>query len=285
MRRIQLGHEDAAIFETFVVPRYLSLFGERVTAMLAEGSDARVCHLDCRTGYPDRTLLERLPGAHVYGCDPSDHAVQLARTKAAALAHDRAGAIFDYWVAPSLPLPFPGGAFSHGFVLHPFASSRQSFLEELARILAPSGQAIVAMPIRGSFVEILDLLRECALKHELTELARALDDASALRPTDDMFMRELERVGFEFVEIDVRQRSLKLPSGRAFLEDPVIRLLVIPELRATLGLGEPRADEPSTEVLALDPFDYVRDAIDKYWSDGSFAVTVNVGVVSGRRRG
>jgi hypothetical protein len=30
------------------------------------------------------------------------------------------------------------------------------------------------------------------------------------------------------------------------------------------------------------PLSYVRDAIDKYWSDGTFEVTVNVGCASGR---
>ena len=30
-------------------------------------------------------------------------------------------------------------------------------------------------------------------------------------------------------------------------------------------------------------FVYVRDAIDKYWSDGAFELTVNVGCATGRR--
>ena len=75
----RLGPEDAAIFETFVVPRYLSMFAERLLGMIARGPDARVCHVQCRTGYPDRTLLERLPGAHVFGCDASEPASDLAR--------------------------------------------------------------------------------------------------------------------------------------------------------------------------------------------------------------
>jgi RNase adaptor protein for sRNA GlmZ degradation len=36
----------------------------------------------------------------------------------------------------------------------------------------------------------------------------------------------------------------------------------------------------------IDPdkaFDYVREAIDKYWSDGMFELTVNVGCATGRR--
>src|SRR5262245_53538767 len=80
----RLGPEDAAIFETFVVPRYLSLFADRLLTMLAPGPDARVCHVNCRTGYPDRLLGEILPNAHVFGCDPSEHSIALAKAKVTA---------------------------------------------------------------------------------------------------------------------------------------------------------------------------------------------------------
>lgn len=275
----QLGHEEAAIFETFVVPRYLSMFGERLVSMLAPGRDARVCHIGCRTGYPDRLLVERLPDVHVHGCDASPYAIELARAKASALVKGDSSIAFDYGVADFLPLPFPSGAFSHAFTIHPLAApqERRQLLEELARIVAPRGQALLAMPLRGSFVEIADLLRECALKYELVDLTSSVEAAMQLRPTGESFERELEDVGFEYVDVDVQTRTLRFPSGRGFFEDPITRLLLMPEFRVNLMLGAPGG--------ALDPFDYVRDAIDKYWSDGSFQMTVNVGVVSGRKTG
>lgn len=272
-----LGPEEAAIFETHVVPRYLSFFGERLVSMLAAGPDARVCHVHCRTGYPDRLLFDRLPSVHVHGCDPSPHAVELARAKAASVAKPK-GVELHYRVADTLPLPFPAGAFSHAFTIHPLAApqERKQLLEELARLLAPSGQAIIAMPLRGSFQEIADLLRECALKHELDDLTNAVEAAMQLRPTDELLARELKAVGFDFIELDVRTRTLRFPSGRDFFGDPVTRLLLMPEFRANLTL--------KSSAMPVDPFDYVRDAIDKYWSDGTFEITVNVGVVSGRRK-
>ena len=265
-----LGPEDAAIFETSVVPRYLSLFAERLVEMIVPGRDARVCHLQCRTGYPDRLLLERLPNAHVYGCDSSEHAIELARAKATTLP----GFVSDYRVTEGQTTPFPAGAFSHGFTLHPLAApeERRLLLEELARIVAPRGQALVAMPLRGSFGEIADLLRECALKNELTELTNAVEAAVQLRPTDDLFQRELEAVGFEHVDVDLRTRTLRFENGRQLFEDPATRLMLLPEFRVNLGMDDDR------------PFSYVREAIDKYWSDGEFELTVNVGVVSGRRK-
>lgn len=265
-----LGPGDAAVFETFVVPRYLSLFAERLLELIVPTEDARVCHLQCRTGYPDRELLAKLPNAHVYGCDNSEHAIELARAKAKTIP----GFVHDYRVIDAFTTPFPAGAFSHGMTLHPLAApaERKRMLEELARIVAPRGQALVAMPLRGSFVEIADLLRECALKHELTELTNAVEAAVQLRPTDEGFKRELEAVGFEYVEVDSMPRTLRFDSGRQLFEDPATRLMLLPEFRVNLHMPDDR------------PFSYVREAIDKYWSDGAFELTVNVGVVTGRRR-
>jgi SAM-dependent methyltransferase len=265
-----LGPEDAAVFETFVVPRYLSLFAERLLDAIVPSEDARVCHLQCRTGYPDRQLLEKLPNAHVYGCDNSIHAIELARAKARTIP----GFVHDYRVIDAFTTPFPAGAFSHGMTLHPLAApfERRLLLEELARIVAPRGQALVAMPLRGSFGEIADLLRECALKHELKDLTSSVEAAVQLRPTDELFTRELEAVGFEYVDVDVRTRTLRFENGRQLFEDPATRLMLLPEFRVNLHMPDDA------------PFAYVREAIDKYWSDGAFELTVNVGVVTGRRK-
>lgn len=264
--------EEAAILETFAVPAYLSLFGERVLATLADAEEARVCHLQCRSGYPDAELVARLPGVHVYGRDPSPHAIDLAKAKARTLSGET-GAHFDYAVAEGYPLDFPKGAFSHAFALHPRPAERHAIVKELARLVAPHGQALLAMPLRGSFVEIADLLTECALKHDLPGLEKAARAAMTERPTDAVLEQELASAGFDFLEVDIRHRTLKFAGGRAFFEDPVTRLLLLPEFRLDPELSP-----------GVDPLAYVREAIDKYWSEGTFELTVAVGVVSGRRR-
>ena len=265
-----LGAADAAVFEELVVPQYLSRFAERLLELIVPSEDARVCHLQCRTGYPDRELLAKLPNAHLYGCDTSEHAIDIARAKAKRIP----GFVHDYRVIDAFTTPFPAGAFSHVMTLHPLAApaERRHMLEELARIVAPRGQALVAMPLRGSFVEIADLLRECALKNELTELTNAVEAAVQLRPTDELFKRELEAVGFEYVEVDSKPHTLRFGSGHELFEDPATRLMLLPEFRVNLHMPDDR------------PFSYVREAIDKYWSEGAFELTVNVGVVTGRRR-
>ncbi len=268
----RLGPADAAIFETFVVPRYLSLFGELAIEMLAEGADSQLIHVHCRTGYPDRGLALKLPGAYIYGCDPSSHAIALASAKAATMPE----MVSEYKTMDGLPTPFPSQGFSHALTLHPLAApeERARMLEEFARLLAPRGQALMAIPLRGSFQEIGDLLREYALKNESTDISKKVEAALMVRPTVEMLGAELEEAGFHFVDVEIRTSVLKFNSGRDFFEDPVTRLLLLPEFRINLGIEDLEA-----------PLEYVRDAIDKYWSDGTFELTVNVGCASGRRLG
>jgi SAM-dependent methyltransferase len=266
----RLGPADAAIFETFVVPRYLASFGELALEMLAEGRDSQVIHLDCRTGYPDRGLALRLPGAYIYGCDPSPHAIELARAKAATMAD----MISEYRVVEGLPVPFASCGFSHALTLHPLAmpEERARTIAEFARLLAPRGQALLAMPLRGSFQEIADLLREYALKTEQPEITARIDQAVHVRPTVEMLGAELEEQGFHFVDVESRSVTLAFKSGRDFFEDPVTRLLLLPEFKLNLGI-------PSLDAA----WTYVRDAIDRYWSDSAFELSVKVGCASGRR--
>jgi SAM-dependent methyltransferase len=277
------GHEETAIFETFVVPRYLSFFGERVLHKMVVGRDPRVMHLGCGTGYPDRELIAKLPTAHVHGVDPSKHNIELARAKALALVREQAGIAFDYRVIEQLPTSFPSAVFSHAFTLQAPSSpeTRGQLMTELGRLVAPRGQALVASPLRGSFFEVFDLLRECALKHERPELGAAVDAAAARRPSEESIKSELEAVGFDHVDVDIRTRKLRFEGGRRFIEDPITRLVLLPELRADLGAA---ASPMNAGRNSSDPFDYVRDAIDKYWSDTTFELTVHVGVAQGRRR-
>jgi len=268
--RMRLGPAEAAIFETFVVPRYLSLFGELALETLAESDDAQVVHLYCRTGYPDRGIAMRLSGAHVIGVDPSPAALELAKAKAATMP----GMVSEYRTLDELPSPLPAAGFSHAITLHPLANptDRGKVLAELARLLAPHGQVIVAMPLRGSFQELGDLIREYALKYDDNEVAHAVEQASIVRPTVEMFGAELEEAGFDFVDVSLRPTTLTFRSGRDFFEDPIARLLILPEVRLNLGLDDPDK-----------AFTYVREAIDKYWSDGTFELSVHVGCATGRR--
>jgi SAM-dependent methyltransferase len=266
----KLSPADAAILETFVVPRYLSLFGELAQQMLLVGESARIIHLGCRTGYPDLKIYEHSDGPEMVGVDGSLPALELARNK----AHVMGGVHIEYRPAGDGALDEEDGLFTHALTLHPAAGGDQrlALLSEMERLLCSGGQAVIALPLRGSFQEIADLFREYALKHDDSEFSKAVEAAMLARPSIEALSEELEQVGLSDVDVEIRQTSLTFDSGRAFVEDPVSRLLILPEVKAWIGVED-----------VVRPLAYVRDAIDKYWSEGKLELSLNVGCASARK--
>jgi SAM-dependent methyltransferase len=267
-----LSPADAELFENAVVPRYLSFFASLAVDMMLSHESAKVVHLGCRNGFPDPIVAEKLPGASLIGIDPSAAALELARLKAALFSGMKA----SYAVAESLPTQLPDASFTHVFTLHPICRQRErsALMAELRRLLIPGGQALIALPLRGSFPEVADIARECALKQDLSELGAAVDVAVAARPTIETIAEELEQVGLDEVDVDVQLIAVSFESGREFLEDPISRLMVFPETTAMLEV----------EPHLLDTmFKYLHHAVSKYWSEGVFELTVNVGCASARR--
>jgi ubiquinone/menaquinone biosynthesis C-methylase UbiE len=266
----KLSPADAAILETFVVPRYLSLFGELALNMMLVGESARILHLGCRTGYPDLRIYENSDGADIVGIDPSLPALELARNKAQVMGDVR----IEYRPASDGSLDDDEGLYTHALTLHPAvgADQRLSLLSDMERMLCSGGQAIIALPLRGSFQEIADLFREYALKHDDTDFSKAVEAALLSRPSIEALSEELEQVGLADVDVEIRHTTLTFDSGRAFVEDPVSRLLILPEVRAWIGVED-----------VTKPLSYVRDAIDKYWSEGKLELSLNVGCASARK--
>ena len=265
----KLTPADAAIFETFVVPRYLSFYGDLVLEMLLAGGAVRIAHLGCRTGYPDLKIYERIDQTEIVGFDTSIPALELARNKATVRGADS----IEYRVHENGAMDDETGQFTHVIALHPVLTAEQriALFKEIRRLLCPGGQALIATPLRGSFQEVLDLYREYALKYDDADFSKAVEFAIATRPTIESLSEELEAVGLEDIDVEIRATTLPFDSGRAFVEDPVNRLLILPELSASLGVQD-----------MSKPLDYVRDAVDRYWSESKLELSVNVGCASAR---
>jgi SAM-dependent methyltransferase len=265
-----LSAADAAVFETFVVPRYLSLFGELALEMLLAGPVARVAHLGCRTGYPDRQILERIESGTILAADGSVAALELARSIAASAG----GLPVEYSHVHELPLPVDGELYSHVIALHPVGrdTDRSALIREAYRLLYDGGQLLIALPLRGSFQELGDLLREYALKHDHEAFGDEVDQMMARRPSIETLAEQIEDCGFVEVDVEVRATQLVFDSGRAFVDDPITRFLIIPDLIAELGVAN-----------LSEPMGYLGDAIDRYWSEHKFELTLNVGCASARR--
>jgi ubiquinone/menaquinone biosynthesis C-methylase UbiE len=206
----------------------------------------------------------------VVGVDASIAAIELARNKAATLE----GIRLEYKVAKGYPTELAAESFSHALCLHPIGteSDRSDLFQEMGRVLYSGGQALVSLPLRGSFQEIVDLFREYALKHDAGELGGALESAWLGRPTIESLSEELEACGFEDIDVSVRQVGLSFQGARAFTEDPVTRLLVLPELQAHMG-----------DFDLSEPVQYLNDALSKYYAKRDFELGFVIGTASARK--
>ena len=267
-----LNEADAALFEEAVVPRYLSFFGGLCAEMLLPSQGATIAHLGCRTGYPDPLVAEKLPGSAIVGVDASEAALDVARAKATLFTEVHT----SYLLEQNLPTQLQEQSFSHTYSIHPVcnAEARGALMTEMRRLLVPGGQALLALPLRGSFPEISDMVREFALRQDLTELGKAIELASASRPTIETISEEFEDAGLTEVDVDVQLIAVSFNDGREFLDDPIARLMVFPELTVLLQMDR--------DIVAP-CLRYVHEAISKYWSEGVFELTVNVGCASARK--
>lgn len=257
--------KEAEVFDQQVVPRYLRTVFERVQGVLAPAQSAAVVHLGCRTGALDAELAQRAGAASLVGFD-TDDAVEIARTKNPS---------FEYTSGPSLPTGLPAGGFSHAVSVHPLTPSpgeRQALLSEARRLLVEGGQFVLGLPLRGSFQEIFDLLREYALHHDVSELSKTIEASSLARPNLERLTEELETVGFDEVDVEFHRLTIPYGKGGGFFDDPTARLLILPDIEAALG-----------GMGLAEGLRYARSAAEKYWAESPFELSLNLGCASARR--
>jgi hypothetical protein len=265
-----LHEQDVARLERDVVPRYLAFFSSLAMNMLLPWEPASVIVMGSRAGLETDLVSERLPNASLKGLESSEAGARAAAQRVSSLS-----LASSFEVARGLPTQLPSAGFTHAISIHPVVSRavRRDLLAEMHRLLSPRGQAIVSLPLRGSFPEIVDMLREYALKHDLAKLGEAIDVATANRPTPETISDELEAAGFTDVEVDVQLLGVRFASGAEFVRHAVYELVVAPDTRAALELAPAVLDD----ALA-----YTEAAIAKYWG-AELELTVNVGAASGRR--
>jgi SAM-dependent methyltransferase len=238
--------QDLAVLEAEVLPKYLSFFHAIASDRIGHAPPGKVALMG--------PLASKLIGA----------------------ATERLTTTADVHVVSELPIRHPDASFSHVVAVHPLTrpADRRRLLAEALRVLVPRGQLLLALPLRGSYAEVSDMLREFALKSDSTKLAEAVEIAAQSRPNPETLTEELEEAGFDDPSVSVELLSVPFESGRHFAGHPLFSLVVGPEMAATLGLS------PETVRPALE---YVQSAIGKYWSDGAFELGVNLGCVSARR--
>lgn len=267
------AHERVLAYDAGFVPRFAQRFGRRLLEALDLPPKAHVLDLGCRTGYPCVDLVDRHDDVRVIAVDPSPEHLELARARAGAHLGKR---VFFKQDTVST-LRFGDEVFTNVYanLADGLGTSRAELLSASTRMLQKGGQFVATLPLRGSFAEAVDLLREVALGHELPGVSERIEGYVAAMPGDEALRVEVEAAGYTQVLVESWEFTLEYPSSEALFGDPVVTNAALPGWRWCAEAGA----APEAVLRAL------RHAVDTYFEGRDFTLTVVGGCVSARRAG
>lgn len=270
----------AKVFEDEIYPLYGQRFAEMMLRAWRPAPRTAVLELGCGAGAVTAELLHRLDGeSRIVALESSPALLDRARR---AVGNEHAGRrVFfrqhDAWARRPFKLPFADET-QDTVLAHPVLAAAPDLpgaVRELVRITKPGGQVVVCLPLRGTWGELLDLLREVLVALGRTEAATALDTHVAAQPEGETVARALEEADLEGVEEELGRWELLFRSGREFFYAPVIEHGPLPRWKEIAGQGD----------AMHEVFFALKEAIDTYYAGHTFAVGVFGGCFSARKPG
>jgi ubiquinone/menaquinone biosynthesis C-methylase UbiE len=264
----------ARIYDQEILPIWSSRFGRMVLRDLVLPPRAMVLDVACSTGYPSLEILRRLDEqGRIIAMDPSSPLLDVARRKAADLSGKR---IFFRSDGATSGLAFADEVYdlvvcNLGLDL---ATEPQATLREFARVAKTGGQVVTTLEMAGTWTEFYDIYREVLIKHDMNETLARLEHLIARHPDPERAIGWMEDAGLGGVHVDVATFTLLFKSSREFFFAPLIEYGPLADWKEVAGKGQ----------TLQDVFWYIKEAIDAYFRDRAFAVTVVAGCLRGIKR-
>jgi SAM-dependent methyltransferase len=252
------------------------LFGQRFADMLLSAAEipakAAVLEIGCAAGAITAQIAHRLDAdSRVVAVDASPALIELARARVRDQEH--AGRRVFFRTHPlGTRLPFAEETYDTVLANVSDAPLPTQMLADYARVTKKGGQLVVAAPLRGTWMEFLDIFREVLVQARRTEALGALDAYLATLPEAETVARQLEGLGLEKVDIEVGHWELVFRSAREFFYAPVIEHGPLSQWKEVVG----------REVLH-ETFLAIKEAIDTYFAGRAFSVSVFGGRFSARK--
>jgi ubiquinone/menaquinone biosynthesis C-methylase UbiE len=261
----------ARVYDAEVGPVYGQRFADMILEAIEVRPGARVVEVACATGALTVELARRFDERSRLTAVVEAPFEAQARAK---LEGEPKGRV-TFAVGPAAPLALPDGSADVGvsnLAAADFGEPARA-VRELARVLAPGGQALVATPLRGAWTEFLDIYRDVLLENGTPESVAALEEHVASLPDGAAASGWLESAGLVDVELTVRRWEILFKSAREFFFAPLVELGPLSRWKRIAGRGEDMQDV----------FFFTKEAIDTYFHGGAFPVTIVGGVVRGRK--
>jgi len=268
--------KQARIYEDDVYP----LIGQKLADLLTHGVSfppaAHVLQIGCGLGTTTTELLRRMdPDGRLIAIEQSAAFVERARGNAPAEYLGRR--VFFRAHDPTSKLPFSDRAFDSilANVQFPERSSPAALLADTARLMKPGGRFRLSTLVTGTWREFLDVYSDVLVRLRKEDVAAALAEYERTFPEPEALAKQLEAAGFVDVDVETTHWELVFRSAREFFYAPVIERGPLGRWKALAGKG------PEMQ----DIFFAVKQAIDTYFGQHPFSVTLVGGIFSGTWQG
>jgi ubiquinone/menaquinone biosynthesis C-methylase UbiE len=286
-RALEKRERLARVYDAEVWPIFAQRFGALLLDALDVRPGARVVEVGCATGALTLELAHRFDAAtRIIALDEAPFVAQArskldkretsAQAASAARGPGSDGGRVTLEVAPAAPLPLPDASADvvvSNLAAAAFADPARA-VREIARVLAPGGQAIVTTPLRGSWSEFLDIYRDVLLENGTPDSLTALEQYVASLPDGAAATAWLEAAGLKNVEITVERWEILFRSAREFFFSPLVELGPLSRWKRIAGRGEDMQDV----------FFFTKEAIDTYFKGTAFPVTIVGAAVKGWKK-
>jgi ubiquinone/menaquinone biosynthesis C-methylase UbiE len=267
-------HEKLArIYDDEILPIWSHRFGRMLLRDLTVPPKAMVLDVACGTGYPALEVLRRLDEqSRLIAIDSSSAMLDVARKK---LAADKSAARRMFFRTESA---YPKLSFAndvYDVVLCNLGLGEmpdpRAALKDFARVAKPGGRVLCTLPLSGTWEEFYDIYREVLVKHDKHETLERLERHLKTYPEPEEVDRWLRSSGLIDTHLEVEEFSLLFRSSREFFFAPVVEYGPLATWKAVAGKGQELQDV----------FWYIKQAIDAYFGDRAFTVTVKAGCLRG----
>jgi len=265
----------AKLYDSEILPAYAARFGALLARAIDVRPRARVIEIGCATGAFTLELARRFDlDSHLTAFDASPALIAEARAR---LEAEATPAQITRVAHPDVPESIPLADGSADLVVSNLAvaaaAEPRAAVKEAVRLLAPGGQLALSAPLRGTWSEFLDLFRDVLRENGKLESLAAVDRYVAALPDGEGVARWLAEAGLKQIEVTAARWEILFRSAREFFFAPLIELGPLVQWKQLSGRGDQMQDV----------FFFTKEAIDTYFKDRVFAVTISAATVTGRK--
>jgi ubiquinone/menaquinone biosynthesis C-methylase UbiE len=279
VKRSLRAEKLARIYDEQIAPCWGTRFAKLLLRDLAIPDRGQVLDVACGTGGPMLEILRRMTeGSRLIAIDESSAMLDVVRKKLAALGAAGKAQVFLRTESARPKLSFADEVYDLVVCnlglgrIDAEAADRERTLVELARVAKPGGEVRCTLALAGTFEELHDIYREVLVKHDRHDALARLDAHIARYPTCERAEAWLASAGLSG-GVDVEEFSLLFRSARELFYAPVIEYGPLAAWKMIAG------DGPEIQ----DVFWHIKQAIEAYFGDRPFHVTVRAGCLVGTR--